>query len=606
VELAADETLTQIWPVQEQEWKDYSRRFLFLEKPQKVVSTKLGSLVLDEELAGKLYVKKVWIGDLKEENIVAAIDLNNIELDRDRQACVDMSQLEHSLSSVWVQAVNKDHSLVDRYCRLLYEGFAGVHCFDHMTSTSCSTHRKSREVADAKTYIKNYADLDTCKALADAFFRWKGEGFPVSTATPQNQIRQIKQELSGKKMHLINEALYSVLKRAGRIPQLEKKPKPVEEPYVPPPITPRKPHQPSANQKKVIDKAESIVLKFQPNFPFRNVVYYNEEYGEVWKQDDVIEVPTWILSSSKVHSRLSNFRCPSSSKDQCSCASVYLASSFLWLNHSHYQDMNDLLFRTVSFLAHQVHTLSEEDALSSAIVEEKHYHQVVLEKREEELQKLVEGLEEEREKRINEFDESMAGLQRQLDQVQKRVENSKLELEERKRATREHSEKEISDMDEKFQGLRKDNRLKIEDAARKNTDLQAGIESTEREYKDLQEQHRQEQMQYDEEQKDKSEKITMQTRRIASVIAAQHKMVKDRASLILDERSEIVQRLDAFQKEFDEMRTSGKCEICTCQRYHAVLLPCQHLYMCLQCSEKLQECPECHQSISDRKKLFMS
>ena len=39
----------------------------------------------------------------------------------------------------------------------------------------------------------------------------------------------------------------------------------------------------------------------------------------------------------------------------------------------------------------------------------------------------------------------------QLDQVQKRVENSKLELEERKRATREHSEKEISDMDEKFQ-----------------------------------------------------------------------------------------------------------------------------------------------------------
>jgi hypothetical protein len=346
VELAADETLTQIWPVQEQEWKDYSRRFLFLEKPQKVVSTKLGSLVLDEELAGKLYVKKVWIGDLKEENIVAAIDLNNIELDRDRQACVDMSQLEHSLSSVWVQAVNKDHSLVDRYCRLLYEG-------------------KSREVADAKTYIKNYADLDTCKALADAFFRWKGEGFPVSTATPQNQIRQIKQELSGKKMHLINEALYSVLKRAGRIPQLEKKPKPVEEPYVPPPITPRKPHQPSANQKKVIDKAESIVLKFQPNFPFRNVVYYNEEYGEVWKQDDVIEVPTWILSSSKVHSRLSNFRCPSSSKDQCSCASVYLASSFLWLNHSHYQDMNDLLFRTVSFLAHQVHTLSEEDALVS-------------------------------------------------------------------------------------------------------------------------------------------------------------------------------------------------------------------------------------------------
>jgi hypothetical protein len=25
VELAADETLTQIWPVQEQEWKDYVR-----------------------------------------------------------------------------------------------------------------------------------------------------------------------------------------------------------------------------------------------------------------------------------------------------------------------------------------------------------------------------------------------------------------------------------------------------------------------------------------------------------------------------------------------------------------------------------------------------
>ena len=68
-------------------------------------------------------------------------------------------------------------------------------------------------------------------------------------------------------------------------------------------------------------------MKFELNFPFDKVAYFNEDYGEVclnvisrlvftfsilqvWEQEDVIEVPTWILSSSKVHSRLSNFKCP--------------------------------------------------------------------------------------------------------------------------------------------------------------------------------------------------------------------------------------------------------------------------------------------------------
>ena len=77
----------------------------------------------------------------------------SIELDRDRQACIDISRLEHSLSCLWVHSVKEEKELADHYCDLLCE------------------KSKSREVSCAEMYLRRFADKETCVALADVFFR---------------------------------------------------------------------------------------------------------------------------------------------------------------------------------------------------------------------------------------------------------------------------------------------------------------------------------------------------------------------------------------------------------------------------------------------------
>ena len=49
-------------------------------------------------------------------------------------------------------------------------------------------------------------------------------------------------------MHMVNDTLYSVIKRAGRVPQIEPQPPPKEEPYQPPPLPTREVLTPSEEQ----------------------------------------------------------------------------------------------------------------------------------------------------------------------------------------------------------------------------------------------------------------------------------------------------------------------------------------------------------------------
>ena len=55
--------------------------------------------------------------------------------------------------------------------------------------------------------------------------------------------------LTCQQTHMVNDTLYAVIKRAGRIPQIEPRPQPKEEPYQPPPTPTRETLTPSDEQQ---------------------------------------------------------------------------------------------------------------------------------------------------------------------------------------------------------------------------------------------------------------------------------------------------------------------------------------------------------------------
>ena len=52
------------------EWNSYVNDFLFLKKPSKTCETGTGTLLLDEDLKHKLYVKGFFISNMKDDGLL--------------------------------------------------------------------------------------------------------------------------------------------------------------------------------------------------------------------------------------------------------------------------------------------------------------------------------------------------------------------------------------------------------------------------------------------------------------------------------------------------------------------------------------------------------
>lgn len=53
-----------------------------------------------------------------------------------------------------------------------------------------------------------------------------------------------------------------------------------------------------------------------------------------------------------------------------------------------------------------------------------------------------------------------------------------------------------------------------------------------------------------------------------------------------------------------EKHVPSYCMKCKVEEKDAVLLPCKHNVVCFLCSEKLKECPHCHEEIEERLKIY--
>ena len=53
--------------------------------------------MMDTHLAGQLYVRGVWVTDMKTDDLVAGVDFYRMRLDRDRRAVVHKSDIDHQV-----------------------------------------------------------------------------------------------------------------------------------------------------------------------------------------------------------------------------------------------------------------------------------------------------------------------------------------------------------------------------------------------------------------------------------------------------------------------------------------------------------------------------
>lgn len=56
-----------------------------------------GMLIMDAHLHGQVFVKGVWVNDMRKDGLSAGVDFYRMRLDRDRRAVVHKSDIDHQV-----------------------------------------------------------------------------------------------------------------------------------------------------------------------------------------------------------------------------------------------------------------------------------------------------------------------------------------------------------------------------------------------------------------------------------------------------------------------------------------------------------------------------
>ncbi len=120
-----DRVRVDISGVTKLEWERLKGRFLFLGKAKKdmTVETPRGTLLLDPDQAGQIYVKGIYVQT--DKSFTAGYDFKDIEIDRDRRM-VGSWNLKWEMSQIWAQAVVTRPDLTEQFFAMMLDGTADV------------------------------------------------------------------------------------------------------------------------------------------------------------------------------------------------------------------------------------------------------------------------------------------------------------------------------------------------------------------------------------------------------------------------------------------------------------------------------------------------
>ncbi|XP_048238002.1 uncharacterized protein LOC124111395 [Haliotis rufescens] len=284
-------TCTKISGVENQHWKKFLPRFLFLRPPADFVKTELGTLLLDPHHNGQLYMKGIWVSDLSQEDLAAGVDFVHLQLDRDRNAVPKPSEIDHQVSGMWIRALQKKPSLAEKYYHLLFN----------------DKYRDVRHAAD-------YATPEMALVIADQFLKQYGDSaFPVLNNTEAADIQAVRDELHRTAV-LCNDTMIKLLIKSGRYGNLnaaltqQRMKESVTVPY----------SSLSSEQRRVLQEAVSLTNMADPSFSLAVIDVIDTPRRETCSErDSRVCIPTWMMDLEAVHTEM-NFN-PSQLKKHVKC-----------------------------------------------------------------------------------------------------------------------------------------------------------------------------------------------------------------------------------------------------------------------------------------------
>jgi hypothetical protein len=167
-------------------WDVVKKLALFVTPPKagEIIKTKAGTLLLNEEYKGRVYVRGLFVRTF--EDLQCGYDLQSVQLDRDRQM-IDEWQLHWQLGELWASACGKDHSLEERVYEMSKKG--------------------SPEVRN----LKHHADAALIERVKEQFQQEHGENaVPVATSSEAKEVTRI-----GGKPAVVSSMLKELLEPAG-------------------------------------------------------------------------------------------------------------------------------------------------------------------------------------------------------------------------------------------------------------------------------------------------------------------------------------------------------------------------------------------------------
>jgi len=169
-----------------EEWAELESRFLFLNPPKRMFTSREGSILMDEKHVGCYYSKGIFV--TRTQNAMQfGYDFANIELDRDRRM-IDPWNAEYTMANILGEAMaQKPEMFIE-------------HVFDMLSSDSAETK-------NLKYHLPK--DSEALKLLTQEFERRNGDGsLPVSNMSESREI-----EHYGKRGVVVGTNLAEVLQK---------------------------------------------------------------------------------------------------------------------------------------------------------------------------------------------------------------------------------------------------------------------------------------------------------------------------------------------------------------------------------------------------------
>jgi hypothetical protein len=166
-------------------WLEYRRRFLFLDEPTNKAVTESGTMLMDEDRKGEIYVKGIYVMKTHGETFGYGFDLRDAKLDRDRQM-INSFDLNWALARIIRDALNKEPE-------------------QYVSSVMNMLDGGSDEVEYLGSHIEQGSDAS--QALAEAFKAKHGDNaIPVNSMAESQQLDHL-----GAKGIVVNRATAKVL-----------------------------------------------------------------------------------------------------------------------------------------------------------------------------------------------------------------------------------------------------------------------------------------------------------------------------------------------------------------------------------------------------------